>query len=101
MYAKFSLAEMPAVPYDAVVTCPLSEINRQKETSALLLFSASFRRNTTTVDEHMASRHLLNPLASLTEPTPSSLDGLSELVERDLRACSSLVADTPCFVVID
>lgn len=35
----------------------------------------------------MASRHLLNPLAPLDQPTPSSLDGVPEELERDLRAC--------------
>lgn len=33
------------------------------------------------------SRHLLNPLAPLDEPTPSALDGVPARLERDLRAC--------------
>lgn len=35
------------------------------------------------------SRHLLNPLAPLDEPTPSALDGVPARLERDLRACES------------
>jgi hypothetical protein len=35
----------------------------------------------------MASRHLLNPLAPLDQPTPSALDGVPPQLERDLRAC--------------
>lgn len=35
----------------------------------------------------MASRHLLNPLAPLDQPTPSALDGVPPTLERDLRAC--------------
>lgn len=38
----------------------------------------------------MASRHLLNPLAPLHQPTPSQLDGVPEELERDLRACELL-----------
>ncbi|POY71598.1 hypothetical protein BMF94_5383 [Rhodotorula taiwanensis] len=34
----------------------------------------------------MASRHLLNPLAPLDQPTPSALDGVPDQLERDLRA---------------
>lgn len=34
----------------------------------------------------MASRHLLNPLAPLDQPTPSALDGAPDQLERDLRA---------------
>lgn len=33
------------------------------------------------------SRHLLNPLAPLNQPTPSAVDGVPEELERDLRAC--------------
>ena len=36
----------------------------------------------------MNSRHLLNPLAPLNQPTPSQLDGVPEELERDLRACA-------------
>ncbi|GAA5988685.1 hypothetical protein JCM10908_003675 [Rhodotorula pacifica] len=39
----------------------------------------------------MASRHLLNPLAPLDEPTPSALDGIPPQLERDLRAYGSLM----------
>ncbi|GAA6035548.1 hypothetical protein JCM8097_000310 [Rhodosporidiobolus ruineniae] len=39
----------------------------------------------------MASRHLLNPLAPLNQPTPSSLDGVPEDLERDLRAYGALL----------
>lgn len=35
----------------------------------------------------LASRHLLNPLAPLGQPTPSELDGVPKELERDLRAC--------------
>ena len=38
----------------------------------------------------MASRHLLNPLAPLNQPTPSQLDGVPKELERDLRACEYL-----------
>lgn len=38
----------------------------------------------------MASRHLLNPLAPLNQPTPSELDGVPLILERDLRACELL-----------
>lgn len=38
----------------------------------------------------MASRHLLNPLAPLDQPTPSALDGVPPQLERDLRACEWL-----------
>lgn len=40
--------------------------------------------------ERMASRHLLNPLADLDAPTPSSLDGVPAELERDLRACQPI-----------
>ncbi|GAA6009487.1 hypothetical protein JCM10207_003799 [Rhodosporidiobolus poonsookiae] len=39
----------------------------------------------------MASRHLLNPLAPLNQPTPSALDGVPEELERDLRAYGALL----------
>ncbi|KAI5478129.1 cyclin L1 [Pseudohyphozyma bogoriensis] len=39
----------------------------------------------------MASRHLLNPLAPLGEPTPSSLDGVPDELERDLRAYGAIL----------
>ncbi|BGP44115.1 hypothetical protein JCM10449v2_008179 [Rhodotorula kratochvilovae] len=39
----------------------------------------------------MASRHLLNPLAPLGVPTPSALDGISDELERDLRAYGALL----------
>ncbi|GAA6055643.1 hypothetical protein JCM3770_003392 [Rhodotorula araucariae] len=39
----------------------------------------------------MASRHLLNPLAPLGLPTPSALDGISDELERDLRAYGALL----------
>ncbi|BGP58705.1 hypothetical protein JCM8202v2_006382 [Rhodotorula sphaerocarpa] len=37
------------------------------------------------------SRHLLNPLAPLDEPTPSALDGVPARLERDLRAYGALL----------
>ncbi|KAG0653846.1 hypothetical protein C6P46_002192 [Rhodotorula mucilaginosa] len=39
----------------------------------------------------MASRHLLNPLAPLDQPTPSALDGVPPQLERDLRAYGALM----------
>ncbi|GAA5879621.1 hypothetical protein JCM8547_003550 [Rhodosporidiobolus lusitaniae] len=39
----------------------------------------------------MASRHLLNPLAPLHQPSPSSLDAVPAELERDLRAYGSLL----------
>ncbi|BGP35996.1 hypothetical protein JCM10296v2_007848 [Rhodotorula toruloides] len=39
----------------------------------------------------MASRHLLNPLAPLDQPTPSSLDGIPEELERDLRTYGGIL----------
>ncbi|BGP21000.1 hypothetical protein JCM10213_003235 [Rhodosporidiobolus nylandii] len=39
----------------------------------------------------MASRHLLNPLAPLGQPTPSALDGIPAELERDLRAYGALL----------
>ncbi|GAA5936127.1 uncharacterized protein JCM15063_002716 [Sporobolomyces koalae] len=38
-----------------------------------------------------SSRHLLNPLARLNEPTPSSLDGVPEDLERKLRSYGALL----------
>ncbi|GAA5946578.1 hypothetical protein JCM3765_000304 [Sporobolomyces pararoseus] len=38
-----------------------------------------------------SSRHLLNPLAPLNEPTPSSLDGIPPNLERKLRSYGSLL----------
>ncbi|CEQ40805.1 SPOSA6832_02454 [Sporobolomyces salmonicolor] len=39
----------------------------------------------------MASRHLLNPLAPLGQPTPSALDGVPPDMERELRAYGALL----------
>lgn len=42
----------------------------------------------------MASRHLLNPLAPLNQPSPSSLDGVPAELERDLRACMYILSNS-------
>ncbi|KAM0787176.1 hypothetical protein ACM66B_006424 [Microbotryomycetes sp. NB124-2] len=39
----------------------------------------------------MASRHLMNPLAAVDEPTPSRLDGVEPQLERDLRSLGALL----------
>lgn len=41
------------------------------------------------------SRHLLNPLAPLDTLTPSAQDGVPDLLERDLRACSFFPCISP------
>ncbi|GAA5849519.1 hypothetical protein JCM5353_000445 [Sporobolomyces roseus] len=38
-----------------------------------------------------SSRHLSNPLAPLNEPTPSSLDGINDVLERKLRSYGALL----------